>query len=254
MGITENSARMFCSFLLGAMFVFTFAFQDKKDVMEFEKIKEMIYADISFDIIDDINHPDHPEIIESLCISKDGYPFIILYKDSSNKIIRWAITDGKEGMIALSKFDEDRISEFVILGNKVHENLRMPVFSFKASGKAGVWNEVIYMPTARAIKENGKPKSYAAIGEVYDDIDFDGQFDAKRVLNKESEIVYEYIFVDGKWLALDNRGSDERIKKIGHYSTDRLDAVTFDGKEKVYYDFEIGKGWKKRTQMRESQS
>jgi hypothetical protein len=40
------------------------------------------------------------------------------------------------------------------------------------------------------------------------------------------------------------------MTKIGHYSLDRLDAVTFDGKQKTYYDFEIGKGWKKRPPTR----
>ncbi|MGD2093815.1 MAG: hypothetical protein PVH77_02285 [Phycisphaerales bacterium] len=248
--LKKNSVKMSFSFLMGAMVVLIFGFQDNKGVMDLEQIKEITYADISIDIVDDVNYLGQPDIVEYLRIKKKDYPFIYLFKNPSNKIVKWNIVNGKEGPLAFSKFDKDRISEFSIYGNKVHDKRRMPVFFLRASDKPGVWQKAMYTPTLKAIEEKGKLISYRAIGEWYEDIDFDGQFDAKRIYNEESEIVYEYIFVNGEWLTLDDRDLKEKMTKIGHYSLDRLDAVTFDGKQKTYYDFEIGKGWKKRPPTR----
>jgi len=246
--IKKNSVKMSFSFLMGAMLVLIFASNENNNsVVDLDKIKEISYADISIDIIDDVNYLNNPDIVEALCIRKNDYPFIILYKNTSNKILNWVIANGKEDLIARSNFDKGRISDFGIYGNKVHDNKRMPVFYFMASDKSGVWQQADYMPTFKTVTENVKLISYKMKGEFYNDIDFDGQFDAKRIYNEESEIVFEYIFVNGKWLVLDNRGSDEKIKKIGHYSVERLEAYTFDGKQKIYYDFESGKGWKKRS-------
>jgi hypothetical protein len=249
--VSRHLLQLICSFLLGAMLVFTLAFDDKEDEMDSGQLKGGVYGDIRVDIIDDLDIPDHPEFVEALMISKDNYPFIFLCKDSSGKIHSFMITDG-ENKLALCLFDEGKISEFGIYGNEVHDNKRMPVFAFNASDKPGVWHKVKYIPTVKAIVENGKVKSYATTGELYEDIDFDGQFDAKRIFNKESKIVYGYIFVDGKWLKIDNRDSGEKLQKVGYYSVDRLEAVTFDGREKVYYDFEFGKGWKKRANAEEN--
>ena len=235
---------MIFSFFLGAILAFTFAFQNKEEKLDSKSKGSFEYGDVRMTIID-MNQAEHPKYVDGLMISKDNYPFIFLFREPAGKINSFAISDG-ENKLAIGFFNKGRISEFGIYGNKIHDNQKMPVFTFDASDKPGVWHNVKYMPTVKAIMENGKVKSYAAVGEMYDDIDFDGRFDAKRVYNKESEIVFEYIYIDGEWLVLDNRGSDEGIKRIGHYSEDRLDAVTYDGEEKVYYDFEIGKGWKKR--------
>ncbi|MCP4256385.1 MAG: hypothetical protein GY774_02530 [Planctomycetes bacterium] len=250
--VKKNSIKMSFSFLMGAMLALTIASKENKDIIDLAQIRdnEVTYADLNIDIVSDFNHPDHPDIIEALCIRKNDYPFIFMGKDSSNKIVSWGITDGKEGLIALSQFDKDRISQFSIYGNQVHDENRMPVFSFKASDKPGVWQKVQYMPLSKTIVENGKLSHYEPIGELYNDLDFDGQFDAKRVLNEESEIVFFYIFINGKWLLLDNKGLKEKRTKIGYYNPDKLEAVTFDGKYKINYEFEIGKGWKMRSKTR----
>ena len=143
--VKSNSVKMLFSFLMGAMLVPTFASRENKEIVDLEKTKVITYADISIDILSDFTHPDHPDIVGALCVRKNDYPFIYMYKDPSNKIIEWSIVDGKEGLIALSQFDKDRISQFLIYGNKVHENTRMPVFSFRASDKPGVWQKVQYI-------------------------------------------------------------------------------------------------------------
>ena len=237
---------MLFSFILGAILVFTFAFIDKNDVIDFNQTKSIAYGDIRFDVFKDVNHPDYPEIVESLCISKKDKPFIILYKDSSNTIIRWTIANGKEGLLALSNFDKGRISEFFVFGNKVHNNMRMPVFALNATNKPGVWRNASYIPNVKAVEDNGKIKSYVMKGEKYDDIDFDGQFDAKSLVDEDLNILSQSIYINGEWLEIQNTNTDGTLNKIGYYSAENLEAKALDGKHKVYYDFKVGEGWKKR--------
>ncbi|MGD2093814.1 MAG: hypothetical protein PVH77_02280 [Phycisphaerales bacterium] len=250
--VKKNSVKMSFSFLMGIMFVLTIAPKENKDIIDLAHTKEVTYADLKINVVvDNPNNPDD-DIVEFLCIQKNDYPFIYLYKNSSNKIVHFVIADGKEEIIARSAFDKDRISQFLIYGNKVHDKRRMPVFAFRASNEPGVWQKVQYIPSSKTIIENGEISHYEPIGELYEDIDFDGQFDAKRVISEGYEVVFEYIFINGNWLELDNKGSDEKIRKIGYYDIDKLGAVTSDGKQKTYYDFEIGKGWKKRPPTRRS--
>ena len=243
--VTNNSIRMIFSFLLGAILAFTFAFQDKEEQLNSKSEGSFEYGDAQFTIVDDINNPDHPEIVDALVISKDDYPFIFLYKELSGRISYFAITDGRN-KLALSKFQNGRISEFTILGNKVHDDRRMPVFTFDASDKPGVWNNVMYMPSFKAIVENGKLISFTPNGEKYDDIDFDGQFDAKSFVVEGFKYLSQSIYIDGKWKELGYTDSQGKFHQTGSYIVERFYAFNFEDGRKVEYDFEIGKGWKKR--------
>ena len=111
----------------------------------------------------------------------------------------------------------------------------------------GIWKKAFYMPNCKKIIKNGELISYAPNGELYEDIEFDGQFDAKCIMNEKNEILSESIYIDGKWLEVNNSGSNGQKRKIGYYDIASMEAFTLEGNEKVYFDFEFGKGWKKRS-------
>jgi hypothetical protein len=256
---TSNLFRYICGFLLGAMLVFTLAFDDDDkqdvDVVDLENIKSAVYGDLRFDVIEDPNYmdfPELPELKEGLLIRKNESPFIMLYKDSSiNKIKRWGVMNGFEEVVLTSEFDKGKILKIAVYGNKVYDNQRMPVFMLKASDKPGVWRHAIYIALSKAIMENGKLKSFLPNGEMYVDIDFDGQFDAKSDLTTVSNDMYylaQSIYIDGKWKELGRRDSNGEWQKIGGYDVESLEeADEIVGGKKIYYDFEIGKGWKRRS-------
>ncbi len=180
---------------------------------------------------------------EVMVISKGDVPVVFLYNNDSNEVDRLAITSGKHGIMALTRLTKSGISEFVLLGNEVHDGLRMPVFTMDVSDKPGVWDKVRYTPTVAGVYDKGKLVSYRVVGEVYHDIDFDGQFDAKSIYDEKSVVCSESIFVDEQWLELGYREPDGRWKREGLFEADKLRAYTVEGKEKVYFDFVWGKGW-----------
>lgn len=247
----KELVRFFCSFLLGATLVFLFAFKQEQVVEEYDSKTNKIIrlGDVSISV-DNSVIPDalKDTIEEGFIFIKDDYPFFSLLKDFSGKIKYFAIADGSNLQIALGYFEDGRISKIVIFGNKVHDNRKMPVFVLTASEKKGVWKNVRYIPTVKAIYENGKPSNYAIKGELYEDIDFDGQFDVKRIYNEEDEmvIISESIYIDEKWCEVSNSGSNGQTEIFGYCDINNMEAASTDGNKKVYFDFEFGKGWKKR--------
>jgi hypothetical protein len=104
----KDSIKFICGFLLGTVFVFMLAFKNPEEQhnsklsFEFGDVKFAI-EDFQF-TIDDANVLEKPiNIDQVLTISKDNYPFILLYKDTSGKICYFAISDG-ENELALSHF------------------------------------------------------------------------------------------------------------------------------------------------------
>ncbi len=181
-----------------------------------------------------------------MLISKGDVPILILYNSDSNEVDRFAVANGTDDIVALGRLTKSGISEFVLYGNEVHEGLRMPVFTMDASDKPGVWDEVRYTATAHAVYDQGKCVSYRVVGEVYYDIDFDGQFDAKDIRDKESEVFSESIFIDGQWLELVHREPDGQWRRKGLFEADKSRAYTIEGDDKVYFDFVWGRGWHRR--------
>lgn len=254
-----------CSFLFGVVFTLTMGLT--KEQVKFEKklIKPGEFGDITA-LISELSYPDVNEVLEVLMICKGGeYPFMVFIKDNSGSIDKIRITDGMTRELIRIYFENDRISELFLIGNK-----GQPVFTADASKKAGVWHKAQYMPCVKIDKPFGTWVDYMPVGEYYEDIDFDGHFDAKKVYNEKGEIASFYIFIKGRW------------QEVCHYSFDELEAMSlfvndkfqrikpddsgYDSKliEKLsslpasarrirylYYDFEWGKGWKKRLKQSE---
>lgn len=218
----------------------------KKTVSDNEKtiLEPGVFGDIRISIskIEDVEAKD------VLTVFKGEYPFFLVYKNPNGEVFGFALADGNEGILALSNFNKGRIADFVVYGNKVHDNKRMPVFFLEASETHGVWHKVRYSSTSRAIRDGDKVMTYKIIGEVYIDIDFDGEFDARQLWDKDSKIVSESIFVNGRWLELSKRTSNGDFTKLGHIEIEKSEAFTVKDNKKVYYDFEFGKGWKKRVE------
>lgn len=193
---------------------------------------------------------DGNEAKESMIILKGDIPIIHFYRNDSNQVDRFALTNGAHGTVALARLIASGISEFVLHGNEVHDGLRMPVFTMDASDEPGVWHKVMYTPSVVGVYDKDKLVSYRVVGEVYYDIDFDGQFDTKSVYDRESNVVSESIFIEGKWVELAHRDADGQRRRLGRCETEDLRAYTIEGEKKVYFDFVWGKGWHERSQAK----
>jgi len=191
---------------------------------------------------------DRDDARDSMVIYKGDVPIIHLFRTDSNEVNLFGINNSVHGKLALGCLTKAGISEFTLFGNKVREGMQMPVFTMNASDKPGVWNKVRYTPTVAGIYDKGKLVSYRVVGEVYHDIDFDGQFDAKSIYDEKLVVCSESIFIDGQWLELGYREPNGRWKREGFFEADKSRAYTMDGAKKVYFDFVWGKGWHRRPE------
>jgi hypothetical protein len=186
---------------------------------------------------------------KAMTIYKGDTPIILIFTNDSNEVDRFAITNGTRGLLALGRLGESRISQFAVYGNEVHGGRRMPVLTMVPSDKPGVWHKVRYAPASRPVYDEGKLTSYRAVGELYEDLDFDGQFDAKQIWDDQSVVVSESIFVNGQWKELGRVDSKERPnQRVGAYDPNSLSAYTRDvgGGKQTDFDFVWGKGWQER--------
>ena len=90
---------------------------------------------------------------------------------------------------------------------------------------------------------------YRAVGEVYHDLDFDGQFDAKEIWDDKSVVISQSIFIKGEWRELGRLdGSGQFNKRAGGFDPENLrHTQEIDGGKKTYFDFVAGKGWSERS-------
>lgn len=152
------------------------------------------------------------------------------------------IVDGEDRVLAAAKFEKGKMAEFGIYGNEISNNERMFVLIIEASDKPKVWHRAMYLPDAKS-DGTGEIKFK---GESYIDVDFDGQFDAMDIYSENSELISQSLFVNGKWLEICKLNSKGDWLKKSAYDVDDLYAVTTKNGREIYYDFEFGKGWKKR--------
>lgn len=157
---------------------------------------------------------------ETLLVLMEREPLIIIEKDKSGKIARCNFTNASGRRLAIAKIENDKISQISII--KLETEVE---FSIKVCPKTGEQNKARYTPT------NG--------GYGYTDIDFDGQFDVKVLLPEDDgKKPIPYIFLDGEW------------NRIAWVDSNTNEAGVLSHGEKVFYDFEFGKGWKKREEKK----
>ncbi len=190
--------------------------------------------------------PKWTEQGEAMMFFNGEQPFLAITKNDANEINRIFLLDGFDRELIQATIKDDKISELVVLGNKKLSGLYLTRYK---DSDSGLW-------TARYSRiHKGMP-----VTESYADIDYDGQFDVKRHFNSLGNmIISESIFINNKWQEvqscdIDNNeayamyfnGIFQRISAEDTELVDKLTALPQNAKEQVYYDFEFGKGWKKR--------
>jgi len=100
-------------------------------------------------------------------MSKSGIPFLTVYQDKDGNVAQLCIIDEKENIL----------------------------FSMAPTTEPGKWKRVTYC----GYNEMGNMN-----GEFFLDINFDGRFDTKHVLNDAGEKISTYIFIDRIWKQVDS--------------------------------------------------
>jgi hypothetical protein len=183
---------------------------------------------------------DHPDARRVMSISRNGIPFLMLYENHSGETDRFAIVNGRHGVLALGELAVEGIAAFAVHGNSIEGRPETPVLLLEASQAPGQWDTVTYAAT----KPRQGTDYYPMRGETYDDIDFDGQFDAKRVYNKKHEIVSMSIYLDGACKEICRVNDAGLFLKVGKYYPKQCDAFYTEGELRTHYRFQRGVGWK----------
>lgn len=183
---------------------------------------------------------EHPEARRAMVISRNGIPFLMLYENHTGEIDKFAVVNQEHGVIALAELQANGISVFGVHGNPVDGHSSTPVLLMTASDSPGIWDGVTYAAT----KPRGNQDYYPMSGEVYDDIDFDGQFDAKRIYNESSEIISMSIYVEGTWKEICRVNESGLFLKVGKYYPKQREAFSTEVEARTHYRFYPGAGWK----------
>jgi len=96
------------------------------------------------------------------------------------------------------------------------DNTKYPIFSMEFLDTPGKWGNAGYMGHNR-------------VGDYFYDIDFDGHFDAKCVLNDDGKPLSRFIFIDGTWQKVDHCRAKDRTAILGE----------------TKYVFDPNSGWQK---------
>ena len=242
--ICKNAGFAVAGFVGGIVLMLALGFAKDPNEGEKEILPRNTYGDLR--IVTTLL--DRSDTKDGMAIYKGDIPIIFLYRNDSNEIDRFALTNGEKGLLALGRLAKSGISEFGVYGNKVHDSGRSPVLFLKTSDKPGVWCPARYAPTVAGVyDEKGKLVHWCAIGEVYFDLDFDGQFDAKEILDDKSVVVSQSIFIKDQWREL---GTLDRKERIGGFDPETLSADTRErgSRKTTYFDFVGGKGWQERSE------
>lgn len=246
--ICKNAGLALTGFVAGITLMLALGFAKDPNSGEKEILPRNTFGDLRI-VITPIDRSDTKD---AMLIYKGDVPIIHLYRNDANEVHRFALTSGEKDVLAFADLVKSGISEFWLCGNAVHGSHRAPVLFLKASDKPGVWRPAAYTPSVVPIyDEKGKLARWRMIGETYLDFDFDGQFDAKEVLNDKSVLVSESIFIKGEWRELGRLDGNGRFtKRIGGFDPETLSADTRErgSKTTTYFDFVWGKGWQERSE------
>lgn len=218
-------AILLCGLLLAGFFLLKVACRKKSPIDYTKLIGPGVFGDISIGIGKPTSSGklEYGALgkIETLTILKNKHPFIVILKDSSNDVKRFVITDDMERALAVGDFEEGKISRLAILDNEQRE-----VFMVISADEPNLWQRGQY----------GRFNHASELNEWYMDIDFNGSMDAKFVVGQDGGVFSRYIFIDKMWKEMD--------WCVPHDGQAYLKTDS----EKAHYDFEFGKGWKKRLE------
>jgi len=115
---------------------------------------------------------------KELWMTKDDILFLFMTQDDS----------GKVGKLYLCKSDAE------------------PVLYMISSDSSGRWGRATYSKSTKAGH---------AVGDAFIDIDFDGRFDFKMVLDDEGNRISRSIYIDGSWRKVDQSDVDKFKAAVG---------------------------------------
>ena len=235
-----------CGVVVGALLVLVVGFTDGNTPVAREGTRSKLFGDV-VTLIEPI---DDRHSVRGMLLSKanGSLPFIALYENADGKVDRLALVNGQHGALALCELSDTRITSVIVYGNPTEKVTTSPIFMFDAAEKPGFWTKVRYGPSAM-VTEKGKAIVYRPRGEIQEDLDFDGQFDGKKLYDANFRILSESILVDGSWLEIFKMDKDGHTLKEGAYGVDAWKAYVIQGDRTTHYRFESGIGWKVDTSI-----
>ena len=142
----------------------------------------------------------------------------------------------------MASFGQERLSDLIIYGRET-----MPVEFAIANDEPEGWGSVRYVRTTPEYDRSGALMRYRPIGEMYIDIDFDGQFDAKDIYNDQSERLSQWVFMDGGWKCLGTFDPPTGWREPGYVGVNTRTAIYREDGREQHLDFVPGLGWKARA-------
>lgn len=130
------------------------------------------FGDIKIQALEPSDSEEDQNIDKIMLMRKNRVPFLYAETDKFEKVTNIAITAGQENVC----------------------------LSFKTSDQPGKWKEAIY----------GSIKDHNTVRELYYDINFDGQFDGKRIFNAGQPISRQ-IHINGIWVEVEGLSNAEAI-------------------------------------------
>ena len=136
------------------------------------------FGDIKIVALKPLDFEEDEDVDKVLMMTKDDVPFLVISQNESGKV-----------------------SDLTLLRDR-----DTPVFRMKPLSTQGKWGQAIY---------SGSNEAGKAVGDVLIDIDFDGRFDFRLVLDSEGERISRSIFIDGSWQSVNYCNPDEMIATLG---------------------------------------
>jgi hypothetical protein len=138
------------------------------------------------------------DISTALRMSKNGIPFFMIWLDKAGEVTNLAL-NGRDNLC----------------------------FNMRSSSGSGKWEHGVYSGHRHGVYDGHRYNEDIREGEMYVDIDFDGQFDAKYTFDELGKLISKHIYLNGIWKEIN---SFENKKAILGQTT---------------YVFDANSGWRK---------
>jgi hypothetical protein len=156
---------------------------------------------------------------EALWFFDNQRVFAIIPMFKSETIKGFVVMDGVDRILAVSRLNSGVFSDLQVMTS--NDSRRGGLHLLPCEGPVSLH---LYYAKAR----DGIP-----MGDAYTDIDLDGQLDIKTVFDQNGKVVSKWISLDHQWEKVDWYNEDKRTSGFGSRG------------EKVTYEFEFNKGWKR---------
>jgi hypothetical protein len=186
----------------------------------------------------DIDEPNTPEAKSALGVIQGEVPFLFIYLNGDGEVISYA--GGAPGHKAVHALvGREGLASLMVYGSG-----GTPVIFADPSEEGPGWNSIRYVETTRESGEDGRLVRYRPVGEMYVDLDGDGQFDFKDVYDDQSARLSQWILIRSNWECLGVFDPPRDWREPGYCSTSERTAIQVrDGKERQLR-FEPGLGWR----------